>query len=95
MKLARVERAVWGAVRAESLEGVKLLEVRPLSWASDGTLNGGDETLVAIDKLAAGPGDLVLVAHGSRVRDIGFGPGVAAKDVIVAIVDDTWVASVR
>jgi microcompartment protein CcmK/EutM len=29
----------------------------------------------------------VIVAHGSRVRDLTCGPDVADKDIIIAIVD--------
>ncbi len=92
MRLARVERALWGDVRAEGLESVKLLEVRALEFGAGGGLAPGETTWVALDRLQAGPGDRVLVAHGSRVRDIGFGEGVPAKDVVIAIVDDVWMA---
>jgi microcompartment protein CcmK/EutM len=42
---------------------------------------------VALDRLGAGPGDRVLTAHGSRVRDLTLGETVPAKDLIIAIVD--------
>lgn len=45
--------------------------------------------MVAVDCLGAGPGDRVLVAHGSRVRDLTVGERVPLKDVIIAIVDGT------
>jgi ethanolamine utilization protein EutN len=77
VRLGTVVGAVWGARHAAGLDGAKLLTV-----ARDG---GG--RLVAIDRLGAGPGDRVLVAHGSRVRDLTVGETVALKDVIVAIVD--------
>jgi microcompartment protein CcmK/EutM len=44
-------------------------------------------SVTAVDRLGAGPGDRVLVAHGSRVRDLTVGERVPLKDVIVAIVD--------
>lgn len=84
MLLARVEGQVWGARKAASLEDYRLLVVRPL------TARGGEpagSTLVVVDQLGAGPGELVLVAHGSRVRDLTVGPEVATKEVTVAIVD--------
>jgi microcompartment protein CcmK/EutM len=59
------------------LEGEKLLKV---------AVPGGG-VVVAVDGLRAGPGDSVLVAHGSRVRDLTVGERVATKDVIIAIVD--------
>lgn len=77
MLLARVVGPLWGARRASGLVGCKLLEVE--------TLGGG--RLCAVDALGAGPGELVLVAHGSRVRDLTVGAGVADKDIVVAIVD--------
>src|SRR5256885_13164570 len=55
-------------------------------------LVGSGGELVAVDALGAGPGDLVLVAHGSRVRDLTVGERVPDKDVIVAIVDDASLA---
>ena len=48
--------------------------------------------IVAVDCLGAGPGELVLVAHGSRCRDLTVGEWVAEKDVVVAIVDEALVA---
>ncbi len=77
MLLARVVGPLWGARRAESLAGYKLLELE--------TRQGS--RLSAVDALGAGPGEWVLVAHGSRVRDLTVGPEVADKDIVVAIVD--------
>ena len=79
MILARVVGRVWGSVHARGLGGLRLLEVRPLSRAGD--------AVVAADALGAGPGEHVLVAHGSRVRDLTLGETVPVKDVVVAIVD--------
>jgi hypothetical protein len=47
----------------------------------------GSGLIVAVDGLGAGPGERVIVAHGSRVRDLTVGPAVADKDIVVAIVD--------
>ncbi len=68
---------VWGARHAQGLDGERLLIIR----RSNGS------RVVAVDRLGAGPGDRVLVAHGSRVRDLTVGEGAALKDVVVAIVD--------
>ncbi len=77
MRLGRVIGAVWGARHAQGLDGAKLLTVEDASGVR----------VVAIDKLGAGPGDRVLVAHGSRVRDLTVGETLALKDVVIAIVD--------
>jgi ethanolamine utilization protein EutN len=77
MRLGTVIGPIWGANQAETLRGQKLLRV---------ALDAGGE-VVAVDGLRAGAGDRVLVAHGSRVRDLTVGPNVAEKDIVVAIVD--------
>ena len=77
MILGRVVGAIWGARHADGLDGQKLLQIE----TADGALR------VAVDELSAGAGDRVLVAHGSRVRDLTVGARVATKDVVVAIVD--------
>lgn len=77
MRLARVVGPVWGARRAEGLVGQKILELVTAQGAR----------VCAVDALGAGPGEWVLVAHGSRVRDLTVGAAVSDKDVVVAIVD--------
>jgi ethanolamine utilization protein EutN len=69
--------AVWGARHADGLGGERLLVVE----GADGA------RAVAVDRLGAGPGDRVLTAHGSRVRDLTVGETVPVKDIIVAIID--------
>jgi ethanolamine utilization protein EutN len=76
MTLGRVVGSVWGARQARFLEGQKILKV-----------DCGGAIRIAVDRLGAGPGDQVLVAHGSRVRDLTLGPSIPVKDVIIAIVD--------
>lgn len=77
MLLARVVGPLWGAKRADSLTGFKLLELE----------TRGGSRLCAVDALGAGPGEWVIVAHGSRVRDLTVGPEIADKDIIIGIVD--------
>jgi ethanolamine utilization protein EutN len=77
MMLGRVVGAVWGAKHAAGLDGAKLLTVESAAGAR----------VTAIDRLGAGVGEKVLVAHGTRVRDLTVGETVALKDVIVAIID--------
>ena len=97
MLLAEVVGQVWGARQARDLDGHRLLVVRPLTARRDSgdareagvaPLRRADRTIVAVDALGAGPGELVLVAHGSRCRDLTLGPSVPTKEVVVAIVDD-------
>jgi len=83
--LGRVVGRLWAARQASTLGGRKLLLVRPEL--------GPGRLVVAVDGLDAGPGDRVIVAHGSRVRDLTVGAEVADKDVVIAIVDDLELAS--
>ncbi len=91
MLLARVEGQIWGAKKATSLDDHRLLVVRPLT-ARGG--RPGESTLVVVDQLGAGLGELVLVAYGSRVRDLIVGPEVATKEVTIAIVDGATIGEV-
>jgi ethanolamine utilization protein EutN len=99
MLIGEVVGRLWASRQADGLAGRKLLLVRPLSGngegADDATGAGGNAArggrpglIVAVDGLGAGPGERVIVAHGSRVRDITVGEAVADKDIVVAIVDD-------
>jgi ethanolamine utilization protein EutN len=89
MLIGEVVGRLWASRQAETLGGRKLLLVRPLRAAGGGaTTAPTDRLVVAVDGLSAGPGDRVLVAHGSRVRDLTVGADVADKDIVIAIVDD-------
>lgn len=77
MRIAQVIGPVWGARHADGLHGRKILALQ--------TQDGGQ--VCAVDALGAGPGEWVLVAHGSRVRNLTVGEGVADKDIVVAILD--------
>jgi ethanolamine utilization protein EutN len=91
MLIGEVVGRLWASRQAEGLDGRKLVLVRPLMAAQNGggpTVGPGTGLVVAVDGLGAGPGERVILAHGSRVRDLTVGEGVADKDVVVAIVDD-------
>jgi ethanolamine utilization protein EutN len=82
MVIGEVVGRLWASRQAQTLSGQKLLLVRPLTVTGKGA-----RLLVAVDALDAGPGDRVLVARGSRVRDVTVGETIADKDVVVGIVD--------
>ncbi len=77
MWLAKVIGPVWGAQHAAGLSGRKILELETATGMR----------VCAVDALGAGPGEWVLWAHGSRVRELTVGADVADKDIVVAIVD--------
>jgi ethanolamine utilization protein EutN len=89
MFLGRVEGAVVATKKDEALKGRKLLLVRPqLVDESDPTrLRNGVNTIVAVDSVGAGLGELILFSQGSSAR---LAPGLknAPVDaVIIGIVD--------
>jgi ethanolamine utilization protein EutN len=84
MLIGEVVGRLWASRQADGLGGRKMLLVRPLE-GQEGRL--GRRLVVAVDGLGAGPGERVLVARGSRVRDVTVGAGVADKDVVIGIVD--------
>jgi len=83
MLLGRVVGRLWAARQAGSLAGRKLLLVRPETASGAETAR----LVVAVDGLDAGPGDRVMVAHGTRVRELTVGAEVADKDIVIGIVD--------
>jgi ethanolamine utilization protein EutN len=85
MLIGEVVGRLWASRQAGGLGGQKMLLIRPLQGGSADQMSR--RLLVAVDSLGAGPGERVIVAHGSRVRDLTVGPEVADKDVIVGIVD--------
>ncbi len=98
MILGKVVGTVWGGKEATALAGSKLLQVQPVKFPANSSLRGfsvdddadiclGAGLVVALDSLGAGVGEYVLVAHGSRVRDLTVGASLPTKDVVIAIVD--------
>jgi len=83
MLLGRVVGRLWASRQAGGLAGRKLLLVQPENARGEAL----PRLVVAVDGLDAGPGDRVIVAHGTRVRDLTVGETVADKDVVIGIVD--------
>jgi len=66
----------------------------PLEWtisANGPAVPLGSTMKVVMDTLGAGVGEYVLIAHGSRVRDLTVGPEYPTKEVVIAIVDSAWI----
>ena len=76
MLLAKVTGNLVATRKNETLTGAKLLLVQPEK----------DGALVAVDRLGAGIGDLVLVAMGSAAR-LAAGERACVDAAVVGIVD--------
>ncbi len=89
MFLARVEGSVVATKKDASLSGRRLLLLRPqlVDERNPATFRQGQNTIVAVDTIGAGEGDMVLFSQGSSARlaaDLGDCPIDA---VIIGIVD--------
>lgn len=84
MQLARVTGTLVASVKAEGLEGVKLLIVQPL----DRRLQPDGEPVVAADGVhMAGPGELVYVVGAREASQALPNTFVPVDHAIVGIVD--------
>jgi microcompartment protein CcmK/EutM len=88
MLLAKVVGTVVATRKEASLEGLKLLLVRPVD--EQGREVGNQ--LVAADAVGAGPEEIVLVASGSSARQTKSTDKRPVDAVIMAIVDSWSVA---
>ncbi|OFV82606.1 MAG: ethanolamine utilization protein EutN [Acidobacteria bacterium RBG_13_68_16] len=85
MQLAKVVGTVVASQKESSLEGIKLLLVRPVD--EEGREIGNH--LVAADAVGAGPEEMVLIASGSSARQTRLTDKRPVDAVIMAIVD-SW-----
>ncbi len=85
MKLGRVIGKVWATAKEETLEGRKILLVRPTDV--HGRPHG--EALLALDTVDAGPGDPVLLVDEGGSAGIALGlDNPPIRTVIVGVVDE-------
>ena len=89
MFLAKVEGSVVATKKEVSLNGRKLLLLRPqLVDDKDPTkFRPGANTIVAVDTLGAGIGELVMFCQGSSARLAGGMKEAPVDAVIIGIVD--------
>lgn len=99
MILGKVTGSVWGAKQVQSLAGYRIVSVRPLVFPNAAEFREDvDERflsaslILAVDRLGADMGELVLVSIGSRVRDLVAGEDCPTKNCIIAIVDRAVIA---
>jgi ethanolamine utilization protein EutN len=90
MFLARVEGSVVATKKDASMSGRKLLLVRPqLVDEKDPTkFRPGANTIVAVDSVGAGVGELVLFCQGSSARLAPNLKDAPVDAVIIGIVDE-------
>jgi ethanolamine utilization protein EutN len=89
MILARVEGAIVATKKNTKMTGSKLLLVRPMVLDSPAAkeFKPGVTTLVAVDSLGAGEGEVVLVVQGSSARLAADDKDSPVDAVVIGIVD--------
>ncbi len=88
MLLATVVGQVWATQKDQSLEGLRLVVVRPFVRAKGGGEEPSAETMVAADPLGVGCGERVLVVFGRAARHvIGRGHDIGFQTAVAAIID--------
>ncbi|MFG0319833.1 MAG: EutN/CcmL family microcompartment protein [Planctomycetota bacterium JB042] len=89
MLVGRVVGEVWATRKDPSLEGLRLLLVRPLDVEAADDPSRPRGLVVVADTIGAGVGEEVVVAYGRAGRvAIGRGHDLAAEAAVVGIVDD-------
>jgi ethanolamine utilization protein EutN len=89
MFLARVEGSVVSTKKEASMNGRKLLLLRPqLVDDKDPTqFRSGSNTIIAVDTVGAGIGEMVMFCQGSSARLAGGMKDTPVDAVIIGIVD--------
>lgn len=97
MFLARVIGSVVSTKKDETMRGRKLLLLRPMliDEANPAAFRPGTNTIVAVDALGAGVGDLVLFCQGSSARQATGMKTLPIDAAVVGHVDSVEVMGKR
>jgi ethanolamine utilization protein EutN len=97
MFLARVIGSVVSTKKDETMRGQKLLLLRPVlvDEADPTKLRSGANTVVAVDALGAGLGDLVLFCQGSSARQATGMKALPIDAAVIGLVDTVEVLGKR
>ena len=89
MFLARVEGSVVSTKKEPSMNGRKLLLLRPqlVDEKEPTKFRSGANTIIAVDTMGAGIGELVMFCQGSSARLAGGMKDAPVDAVIIGIVD--------
>jgi ethanolamine utilization protein EutN len=95
MFLAQVQGHVVATQKDQAINGQRLLVVEPLQVNYEakggGVFNVTDRAIVAVDRIGAGEGQLVLVVQGSSARMTSGCNQMPVDAVIVGLVDSAQV----
>jgi ethanolamine utilization protein EutN len=95
MFLARVQGQVVASTKDKAMNGSKLLIVEPLKVdypaEGGGTFSVTGRAIVAVDRIGAGEGQIVLIVQGSSARQAEGCNKMPIDAVIVGLVDEATV----
>lgn len=93
MFLAKVIGQVVSTKKEPPLQGVRLLILRPMlvDESNPAQLKPGSNTIVAVDKLGAGKGQMVLLVQGSSARQCEGMKTIPVDAAVAGIVDSVQV----
>ena len=95
MFLARVQGRVVASQKDQAIHGMKLLIVEPLKVdypkGGGGTLGPTNRAIVAVDRIGAGEGQVVLIVQGSSARLMEGCGKMPIDAVVVGLVDEASV----
>ncbi|HUT09973.1 MAG TPA: EutN/CcmL family microcompartment protein [Thermoguttaceae bacterium] len=97
MFVAKVTGSMVATQKTESMVGRKLLVVEPyqLDPETRRTMIGSGRSLVAVDTVGAGQGEMVLITQGSSARLTPETKNLPVDTVIIGIVDTVHVGQTR
>lgn len=84
MIIGRVIGNVWATKKEKSLDGLKLLVIKPMDHYEDKLL----PELIAADCVGAGIGDEVIIVSGSSSRKVLGGENSPVDAMVIGIVDE-------
>ncbi|MCP5537601.1 MAG: EutN/CcmL family microcompartment protein [Akkermansiaceae bacterium] len=89
MFLAEVIGQIVATKKDDSMQGKKLLLLRPqlVDEKNPAAFRNGSNTIVAVDNVGAGEGDLVMFCQGSSARQAAGLKALPVDAAVVAIVD--------
>lgn len=83
MLTAKLTGHIWSTRKAESLNGLKLMQAEIIGGGSD-----SGKRIIVVDIISAGIGDRVVITTGSSARRMLGNDDVPVDAVVVGIIDE-------
>ena len=83
MLTAKLTGHIWSTRKAESLNGLKLMQAELIGGGSD-----SGKRIIVVDIISAGIGDRVIITTGSSARRMLGNDDVPVDAVVVGIIDE-------